>query len=126
MFLSVWADDAERQESDIRSIVGKEKLREHFREPFEHYDLQVKVYGEKEIRIDGDLAYSTGNYLLSLTPKGSDSTIHTDFKFLEIYERQENGEWKIRIGNTVTNPQWTDDTHSPDMLDQDDATVPKL
>ena len=57
--------------------------------------------------------------------ESSDSTIHTDWKFLEIYERQENGEWKIKIGNTMTNPQWTEDTGSY-MLDQEDASVPKL
>ncbi len=126
MFMSVWADDAVRLESDIRSVIGKEKIREHFREPFELYKLQVKVYGEKKIRIDGDLAYSTANFLLSMIPRGTDTTIHTDFKFLEIYERQENGEWKIRIGSAMTNPQWTDDSLSPDLLDQEDASVPKL
>ena len=126
LFMSVWAEDAVRLESDINYISGKQKIREHFSSSFEQFNMEVKVYGDQELRVEGDLAYSHANLLISLTPKGSDSTFHTDFKYLEIYEKQADGIWKIKVGSAMTNPQWSDEALSPDLLKEEDTSVPRL
>ena len=126
LFMSVWAEDAVRLESDINYIRGKKKIREHFSSSFKQFKVEVKVYGDQELRLEGDLAYSHANFLVSLTPKGSDSTFHTDFKYLEIYEKQADGKWKIKVGSAMTNPQWSDEALSPDLLLKEDTSVPRL
>jgi uncharacterized protein (TIGR02246 family) len=126
MFMSVWAEDAVRLESDVNYIVGKEKIKEHFRAPFEQFDIKITVYGDKEIKVERDLAYSHANFLLSLTSKGTDSTSHIDLKYLEIYERQDDGTWKIKVGSVISNPQWSDESLSPELLKSEDVSVPKL
>jgi uncharacterized protein (TIGR02246 family) len=126
LFMSVWADDAIRMESDMNIIKGKEKIREHFRPVFEQFDVTVTIYGDKKIQVEGDVAYSYGNFIISLTPSGGDSASHTDFKYLEIYRRRADGSWKIQIGTATTNPPWSDDVTLQDLLQRVDPTVPKL
>jgi len=63
---------------------------------------------------------------LSLTSKGTDSTTHTDLKYLEIYERQDDGTWKIKVGSAMPNPQWSDESLTPELLKSEDVSVPKL
>lgn len=126
LFMSVWAEDAIRLEPDINYLSGKQEIREHFRASFEQFNVEVKVYGDEGFWIEGNLAYSHANFLLLLTPKGSDSTFHTDLKYLEIYEKQADGSWKIKIGSAMTNPQWSDEVLSPDMLKKEDTSAPRI
>ena len=76
--------------------------------------------------MERDLAYSHANVLLTLTSKGTDSTSHIDLKYLEIYERQDDGTWKIKVGSVLANPQWSDESLSPELLKSEDVSVPKL
>ena len=126
LFMSVWAEDAIRLEEGINYIVGKANIRKHFSSAFEQFQINITIYGEIERKMDGNLAYSHGNFLLSLTPKGTDSTFHVDYKFLEVYEKQDDGTWKIAVGSTMTNPQWTNESLSPDLLKKEDNSAPKL
>lgn len=122
-FMSVWADDAIRLESDFNYIIGKEKIREHFKPLFDLYNIKITLYGDIVHKIDGDLAYSHSNFLVSQNPKDADTVIHIDFKFLEIYERQDDGTWKIAVGSAFTNPQWSEETVPAELQD---TSVPKL
>jgi ketosteroid isomerase-like protein len=48
-----------------------------------------------EIAIAGPWAYSHGTYLQDLTAKATGQTVHVDGKFLTIFRKQSNGDWKI-------------------------------
>jgi uncharacterized protein (TIGR02246 family) len=96
-FLSLWEDDAIRMDPDKPSIIGKENIRKFFEPSFGLFSVNVKVYGNTEIQISGDMAFSRGTYTLSLTPKEGGPTTHFDGKWLDIDKRQTDGSWKIYI-----------------------------
>ena len=96
-FLSLWEDDAIRMDPDKHSIIGKENIRIFFEPSFELFSVDVAIYGDTEIQISGDMAFSRGTYTLSLTPKEGGPTTHIDGKWLDILKRQTDGSWKIYI-----------------------------
>jgi uncharacterized protein (TIGR02246 family) len=96
-FLSLWEDSAIRMDPDKPSIIGKENIRKFFEPSFELFSLNVALYGDTEVQISGDMAFSHGTYTLSLTPKEEGSTIYIDGKWLDILKRQTDGSWKIYI-----------------------------
>jgi len=96
-FLSLWADTAVKMEPDKPSIIGKENIKNNFKPSFELFSLNVKIYGDTEIQISGDMAFSRGTYTLSLTPKEGGATTTFDGKWLDIDKRQTDGSWKIYI-----------------------------
>jgi ketosteroid isomerase-like protein len=52
----------------------------------------------REIRVSGEIAYEWGLFQETFTPKkpGADTPpIALDGKFLRIYHRQPNGQWKL-------------------------------
>lgn len=96
-FLSLWEDNAIRMEPDNPSIIGKENIRKFFQVSFELFSINVAIYGDTEIQISEDMAFSRGTYTLSLTPKEGGPTTHIDGKWLDILKRQTDGSWKIYI-----------------------------
>ena len=96
-FLSLWEENAIRMEPDMPSIIGKENITNYFKPSFELFSVKVSVYGDIEIQISGDMAFSRGTYTLSLTPKEGGATTTFDGKWLDIDKRQTDGSWKIYI-----------------------------
>jgi len=96
-FLSLWEDNAIRMDPDKPTIIGKENLRQFFEPSFGLFSVSVTVYGDIEIQISGDMAFSRGNYTLLLTPKEGGPSTHFDGKWLDIDKRQPDGSWKIYI-----------------------------
>jgi len=97
LFISLWADDATRMDVDYPAIFGKENIRAYFKVPFEQFNTNVAIYGETEVQVFDDFAFSRGTYTLSLTPKEEGPTTHIDGKWLDILKRQADGSWKIYI-----------------------------
>jgi uncharacterized protein (TIGR02246 family) len=121
-----FAEDAVRLEDGINMIHGREAIREHFRPLFENADLKITLYGEQEIQISGDLAFGHANFIVTSFPLGSDTLIHTDYKFLEVYKLQDDGSWKIQAASALTNPPWTGDVRLEDLIKTEDRSVPRL
>ena len=96
-FLSLWEDNAIRMDPDKPSFIGKENIRKFFEPSFELFSVNVAVYGDTEIQISGDMAFSRGTYTLSLTPKEGGPKTTFDGKWLDILKRQIYGSWKIYI-----------------------------
>lgn len=97
LFLSVWADDATRMQPEIPAIMGKEQIRAYFEEPFKQFNWDTDVYGEIEIMVSGEWAFSRGNYTLALKPKDGGPGTHFDGKWLDILKKQADGFWKVYI-----------------------------
>ena len=49
--------------------------------------------GRRETVIMGDWAFSRGNYTATQTVQGN--TVEVDGKFMTIFRRQDDGQWKI-------------------------------
>lgn len=96
-FLSLWEDNAIRMQPDVPAFFGKENIRTFFKVPFEQFNTNVAIYGDTEVQVEEDLAFSRGTYTLSLTPKEGGPTTHIDGKWLDILKRQVDGSWKIYI-----------------------------
>ena len=125
-FLSAWDDDATRLEDGYYQIRGKEKLREHFKVPFELFDVEVNLYGEVQIEVYGEIAYGIGNYVLALTNEETDSTLFFDGKFLDVYKKQADGSWLFYIDCVTSNPEVTKETMKPEPSEQEDLMDPKF
>jgi uncharacterized protein (TIGR02246 family) len=101
-FISLWANDAILMNPDTPAVIGQEQIRASYQPLFEGFSIQVDIYGETEIEVSGDLAFSRGTGTLTLTPKGDGPTTFTDAKWLDILKRQADGSWKVYC-DCVTN-----------------------
>ena len=94
-FMSLWDDDAIRMSPDLPAFVGKEMVCSYFETLFEKSTGIVAIYGETEVQVAGDMAFSRGTYTVSLSPKAGGPATHIDGKWLDILKRQTDGSWKI-------------------------------
>ena len=101
-FMSLWADDAILMNPDTPAIFGREPIREYYGTMFEQFDIAVAIYGETEVQVSGDLAFSRGTGTLSVTPKSGGPTTLADSKWLDILKKQADGSWKVYC-DCVTN-----------------------
>jgi len=95
LFISLWADDAIRLEANSPAILGKEQIRNHFKGFFDHFIQNVAIHGETEIQVSGNMAFSRGDFTVSLTPKAGGPSTTLNGKWMDILKRQSDGSWKI-------------------------------
>ena len=95
LFISLWADDAIRLEANSPAILGKEQIRTHFKGFFDQFIQSVTIHGETEIQVSGNMAFSRGDYAVSLTPKAGGPTTVFNGKWMDILKKQADGSWKI-------------------------------
>lgn len=126
LFMTCWADDAKRLEPDLEFIQGKENIRAHFLQIWEPFTFSIKFYGETDIGVSGDLAYMQVNSILTATPKGGGPAMNMDAKVVDVLKRQADGSWKIIIDSFSPNPKWTNESVSPDMMENPDPSTPVL
>jgi ketosteroid isomerase-like protein len=100
--MSLWAADAIQMGQDTPAFIGHEQIGGSYKVFFETFNLKTAIYGETEVEVSGDLAFSRGTYTLSFTPKEEGPTTHIDGKWLDILKRQADGSWKI-YRDCVTN-----------------------
>ncbi len=94
--LDVYAPDAVILPPGGPLIEGSQTIRELFRQEFERFDTKI-AFTTQAIEVDGDLAYRRGRYVWRGTPRGSAEAFETTNKFLEVWERQSDGSWKIAV-----------------------------
>jgi ketosteroid isomerase-like protein len=70
------------------------KLRQRLSEIFQNFDAQLKVI-IIAINVSGNVAFDYGWHELTLVPKSGGDSIHRRTRYLEIWARQANGEWRI-------------------------------
>ncbi len=124
LFISLWADDATRLEPGTPAIVGKEKIREHFKMIFDQFNLKMVMIGETEVQVSGDLAFAFGTVTLSSTPIEGGSAIQTDIKWLDGLKRQADGSWKIYVDCINFHPSWGSDADPNKLLENQKQSSP--
>ena len=95
LFISVWADDAILMEPNAPAISGKERIRAHLEIPFEQFDQDIAMHGEPEVQVYDDIAFFSGAFTVSRTPRAGGATTLIDGKWMDILKRQADGTWKI-------------------------------
>lgn len=68
---------------------------------FDEFDTKLES-GYEEVKVDGDLAFGRGFAKVTLYSKISQDTLYSTSKYLNILERQPDGNWK------TTHDIWND------------------
>lgn len=126
LFMDAWTEDALRMEDGFNAIKGKENIREHFTTPFERFNVKVELYGDMEVEVSGNLAYSLTNYILTLEPKEGGEITKFDGKVIDVYKKQADGSWRIYIDCPTANPKWENAPAALDHLEKQDTLDPLL
>jgi ketosteroid isomerase-like protein len=97
--LSVFADAYSDMSAGLASFYGVEAravLKHRLRNLFAKYDVQLAVT-IISIRVQGPMAFDWGWHKLTLTPKKDGRSIITRTRYLEIWQKDIDGKWKIAI-----------------------------
>ncbi len=124
LFISLWADDATRMEPGTPAIVGKERIREHFKGLFDQFNNKMVMIGKAEVQVSGDVAFAFGTVTFSSTPMESGPVIQTDIKWLDGLKRQADGSWKIHVDCINFHPSWGIDANPAKLLENQKQASP--
>ena len=97
--LSIFADGYSDMSAGRASFYGVEArvvLKHRLNELFAKYDAQLAVT-IISIRVQGPMAFDWGWHKLTLTPKKGGRPITTRTRYLEIWQKDAKGKWKIAI-----------------------------
>lgn len=97
--MSVFADRYIDMSDGLSSFFGAEAravLQHRTKNLFAQYDAQLAVT-IISIRVHGPLAFDRGWHRLTLTPKKGGRPITTRTRYLEIWQKGSDGNWKIAI-----------------------------
>jgi ketosteroid isomerase-like protein len=75
-------------------IVGKAANDAANRRVFEEFTID-ETWNPTETLVSGDLAFQTGSYTVTATPRSGGEARTSKGTFLRIYQRQPNGEWRM-------------------------------
>ena len=84
------------------------KLRQYLGEVFGNFEAKLNVI-VIEINVLGNVAFDYGWYELMLVPKNGGDRIHRRTRYMEMWARQANREWKIT--------KYMDNADLPDTVD---------
>ena len=96
--LSVFADqgftDLSEGSPNLYGEAAREGLRERAVELFAKYSVRLAVI-IIDIIVTGDTAYDYGWHEFTLTPKDGGETMRKRHRYLEVWQKDSSGEWKI-------------------------------
>jgi len=75
-------------------LIGKEAIRKDQQQSFDQYTY----YGDEEVvdfRVSGEFAFSRGTWAYSLTPRAGGESKKLNGHFIDIYQKQPDGAWKL-------------------------------
>lgn len=81
--------------------IGPKEVEAYYQSIFDQYETRLHSYYD-EVEVSGDLAFGRGTAEVTLIPKNGDSTTASVSKYLNILQKQPNGEWK------TTHDIWND------------------
>jgi ketosteroid isomerase-like protein len=73
---------------------GLDALKTRLANLFERFTAKLVVI-VIEIRLQGDVAYDYGWHELTLTPKDGGEPIHRRYRYVDIWRRNKEGDWKL-------------------------------
>ena len=91
---SIFADDAIRMQPGRPSILGREAIQKWIASLPEIIDFEISI---DEIDGYADLAYMKGDYSITVKLNSEPNPISENGKYVEIFRKQQNGDWKVTI-----------------------------
>ncbi len=75
-------------------VVGRDQLRSSNAATLAGADFVASIKN-LDVGSDGDLAYASGVYTMEITPTDGSPKWTLDAKYLSVFRRQANGDWKL-------------------------------
>jgi ketosteroid isomerase-like protein len=80
----------------VFGLDGLDELSARLRSLFERFTAKLAVI-VMEIRVEGKSAHSYGWHDLELTPKDGGSTIHRRSRYVDVWRKNKQGNWKLLL-----------------------------
>ena len=111
-WMQVFADDAVGMHNTLPALVGKEAVRQFGDMVAENLNIEQMDIVVDNVRVNGNWALTRGSFTSKFVPKNlaDSSTIKpSKGKFIMLWEKQEDGNWKIILdmGNSNEPPAET-------------------
>ena len=108
-WMQVFADDVVGMHNTLPPLVGKDAVRQFGDMVAENLNIEQMDIVVDNVRVNGDWALTRGSFSSKFVPKtiADSSTIKTSKgKFIMLWEKQEDGKWKIILdmGNSNEPP----------------------
>lgn len=94
-YAAVLDDNIELLPTDAPPLNGVENYRAMLDGVFTTDTFKIDVAVPSTIEVAGDIAWARYDYIIHRTPKGSDETISSYRKFMDVMRRQEDGSWRV-------------------------------
>ena len=78
----------------VPRVVGRDQLRSHNASTLASADFVASITN-LDVGSDGDLAYASGVYTMEITPADGSAPWTLDAKYLSVFQRHANGDWKL-------------------------------
>jgi ketosteroid isomerase-like protein len=75
---------------------GLDALKNRLENLFARFTAKLVVI-VNEIRVQSDIAYDYGWHDLTLTPKDGGEPVHRRYRYVDIWRRNKDGEWKLSM-----------------------------
>jgi uncharacterized protein (TIGR02246 family) len=93
-WIALWADNGIQMPPGSPPVLGKEKIRERNKAVLDRFIFDLSITNG-ETGVANDWAFARGTYKATLTPRVGGERTHVDGKYLTIFQRQNDGSWKI-------------------------------
>ena len=96
-WMAIWTDDAIQMAPNMSANIGKEKIRENNMRTFTLFDWEMECDLENvETREADGWGYAWGTYTFKRTNKETGEVVAGPGKYMDIFEKQDDGSWKIK------------------------------
>lgn len=120
--MSLYTDDVISLPSYEPMLIGKDAILKSGIESQEAgFRINEMTLNTMEVYSSGNLAYEIGTFTINMTMPGMSETWDDNGKYLTVWEKQNDGSWKIKVEtwNTDNNP-WMDMSLPEGEYDFDD------
>lgn len=106
--------DMSQGEHTLRGRNAIDDTAQRIRDTFRKFNPHLEVDTE-EIIVSGDYAFDRGELTVSLTPKAGGDPVIVKRRFLEVWRKESNGEWRVirAMDNAVSEHKSLDFRESP-------------
>ena len=92
---SLWTENGVQMPPGAPVNVGKAKIVSGLEGAMEAFAFSGMEIENDELEVAGDWAYARGLYTVTYVPHDGSEPIFVDGKYMTIFQRQEDGSWKI-------------------------------
>ena len=103
---SLWTENGVQMPPGAPVNVGKAKIVSGLAGAMESFAFSGMEIDNDEMEVAGDWAYARGQYTVTYVPHDGSDPIFVDGKYMTIFQKQEDGTWKIHrdIFNSNVSP----------------------